>query len=314
MLSFGATRVEIGVQVIDDYVYELTNRGHTVEDVVEAFLIAKDAGFKIVAHMMPGLPGSNFQKDLESFRILFQDSHFRPDMIKIYPCLVMEGTELYEWWKRGLYQPYDAEQAAELIAKVKEMVPPWIRIMRVQREFPVQQIQAGAKRGNLRELALMRLRENGKKCRCIRCREVGHKMLKENIKVQPDRIRLLVEEYDASGGEEFFISLEEPETDALMGYLRLRIPSENAHRHEVASSTGIIRELHVYGPEVPVGRRNGAAWQHTGFGRRLVAEAEAKAREQGARRMLIISALGTKGYYKRAGYDYVGPYMGKTLN
>ncbi len=314
MLRFGATRVEIGVQVIDDYVYELTNRGHNVEDVVEAFRIAKDAGFKIVAHMMPGLPGSDFQKDLESFRMLFQDSRFRPDMMKIYPCLVIEGTELYEWWKRGLYQPYDTEQATELIAKVKEMVPPWIRIMRVQREFPVQRIQAGAKKGNLRELALVRLREKGKRCRCIRCREVGHKMLKENVKVQPDRIRLLVEEYDASEGEEFFISLEEPEADVLIGYMRLRIPSGKAHRQEVDASTAVIRELHVYGPEVPVGRRYGDAWQHTGFGRRLVAEAETKAREHGARRMLIISALGTKGYYKRAGYDYVGPYMGKTLN
>ncbi len=314
MLRFGATRVEIGVQVLDDHVYELTNRGHTVEDVVEAFRIAKDAGFKIVVHMMPGLPGSDLQKDLESFRMLFQDPRFRPDMMKIYPCLVMEGTELYEWWKRGLYQPYDTEQAAELIAQVKEMVPPWVRIMRVQREFPAQQIQAGAKKGNLRELALKRLREKGKRCRCIRCREVGHRMLKESLKVQPDQIRLLVEEYDASEGQEFFLSLEEPEADALIGYLRLRIPSERAHRQEVDESTAIVRELHVYGPEVPVGRRYGGAWQHTGFGRKLMAEAESKAKEHGARRMLILSALGTKGYYARLGYDYSGPYMSKTLN
>src|SRR5208337_527987 len=181
MLGFGATRVEIGVQVINDYVYELTNRGHTVEDVVEAFRVAKDAGYKIVAHMMPGLPGSDFQKDLDSFRVLFEDPHFRPDMIKIYPCLVMEGTELYEWWKRGVYQAFDTEQAVELIARVKEFVPPWVRIMRVQREFPVKLILAGPKKGNLRELALKRLSERGKKCRCIRCREVGHKALKDNV-------------------------------------------------------------------------------------------------------------------------------------
>lgn len=314
MLRFGATRVEIGVQVIDDRVYELTNRGHTVEDVVEAFRIAKDAGFKIVAHMMPGLPGSDLQKDLESFRILFQDPRFRPDMMKIYPCLVMEGTELYKWWKRGLYEPYDAGQAADLIAQVKEMVPPWVRIMRVQREFPVQQIQAGAKKGNLRELALKRLRENGKRCRCIRCREVGHRMLKENLKVQPDQVRLLVDEYEASEGQELFLSLEEPEADVLIGYLRLRFPSRRSHRQEVDGSTAIIRELHVYGPEVPVGRKYGGAWQHTGLGRKLMAEAEIKAKEHGAKRMLILSALGTKGYYARIGYDYFGPYMGKTLN
>ncbi|MGA8903393.1 MAG: tRNA uridine(34) 5-carboxymethylaminomethyl modification radical SAM/GNAT enzyme Elp3 [Candidatus Bathyarchaeia archaeon] len=314
MLRFGATRVEIGVQVIDDYIYTLTNRGHTVQDVVEAFQIAKDAGFKIVAHMMPGLPGSDFQKDLESFRTLFEDPRFCPDMLKIYPCLVMEGTELYDWWQRGLYQPYDAEQAADLIASVKEFVPPWVRIMRVHREFPVQLIQSGVKKGNLREIALARLRERGKRCRCIRCREVGHRMLKENVTVQPDRIRLITQEYEASGGKEFFISIEEPEADVLIGYLRLRLPSERAHRPEVDAVTAVIRELHVYGTEVPVGLRYGGAWQHTGLGRKLLAEAEKAAKEHGANRILVLSAIGTKGYYKRAGYDVVGPYMGKTLS
>lgn len=313
MLRFGGTRVEIGVQVIDDQIYKLTNRGHSVQDVVEAFQITKDAGFKIVAHMMPGLPGSDFQKDLESFRLLFQDPRFRPDMMKIYPCLVMEGTELYEWWKRGLYQPYDSEQAAEFIAKVKAIVPPWVRIMRVHREFPVQLIKAGVKSGNLRELALKRLKESGKRCRCIRCREVGHRTLKENVTAQQDRIALMVQEYGASDGKEFFISLEDPEVDVLIGYVRLRIPSKRAHRPEFDPDTAIIRELHVYGPEVPVGRRYGDAWQHTGLGRRLLAEAEMTASRLGASRILVLSALGTKGYYKRAGYDYVGPYMGKAL-
>lgn len=314
MLKFGATRVEIGVQVIDDDVYALTNRGHTVADVVEAFQIAKDAGFKIVAHMMPGLPGSNSKNDLESFRMLFEDSRFRPDMMKIYPCLVMEGTELYEWWKQGLYHSLEANEAAELIADVKEMVPPWIRIMRVQREFPIKQIQGGVRKGNLRELALLRLKQRGGRCRCIRCREVGHKMLKENLKVRPEDIRLHTEEYKASDGHELFVSLEEPKADVLIGYLRLRIPSEKAHRREVDGGTALIRELHVYGPEVVVGRRDQGAWQHSGFGRRLMTEAETRAKERGARRILVLSALGTKAYYKRMGYDYSGPYMGKALN
>jgi elongator complex protein 3 len=313
-LRFGGTRVEIGVQVIDDEIYTLTNRGHTVQDVVEAFQVAKDAGFKIVAHMMPGLPGSDFEKDLESFRLLFQDPLFRPDMLKIYPCLVMEGTELYDWWKRGLYRPYDTEEAAQIIALVKELVPPWVRIMRIHREFPVQLIQAGPKKGNLRELALKRLSEKGKRCRCIRCREVGHRMLKENLIVQPDQLDLIVEEYQASEGKELFLSLEETEADVLVGYLRLRIPSNKAHRPEVTPETAIIRELHVYGPEVPVGKRIPDAWQHSGFGHRLLAEAESKAQAQGARRILILSALGTKPYYQRAGYSHFGPYMCKTLS
>jgi elongator complex protein 3 len=313
LLKFGATRVEVGVQVIDDEVYKLTNRGHTVNDVVEAFQVARDAGLKIVAHMMPGLPGSNFEKDLDSFRLLFGDSRFRPDMLKIYPCLVMEGTELYEWWKTGDYQPYDTGQAVELISQVKGIIPPWVRVMRVQREFPVQQIIAGVKKGNLRELALKKLSERGKRCRCIRCREVGHRTLKEGIAVQPDRICEVIREYDASEGGELFISYEHPEADVLVGYLRLRLPSRHAHRPEVTESTAIVRELHVYGPEVPVGRKHRDAWQHIGFGRKLLAGAEIMAKDRGAKKILVMSALGTKAYYKCAGYEYEGPYMRKRL-
>jgi elongator complex protein 3 len=314
MLRFGATRVEIGVQIIDDEIYGLTNRGHTVQDVVEAFQISRDAGFKIVAHMMPGLPGSSFEKDLESFRTLFQDSRFRPDMLKIYPCLVMEGTELYEWWKKGQYQPFRTEQAVELIAQVKEFIPPWVRIMRVHREFPVRLITAGVKSGNLRELALRRLGENGKRCRCIRCREVGHRTLKEKTLVDSDKVEMVTREYEAGEGREIFLSLEEREADVLIGYIRLRMPSLKAHRAEVDGSTALVRELHVYGTEVPVGRRYADAWQHSGYGRQLLQEAEGIARQRGASKILVISALGTKEYYKRSGYNYVGPYVGKSLN
>jgi len=314
MLRFGCTRVEIGVQIIDDAVYRLTNRSHSVQDVVEAFQIARDAGFKIVAHMMPGLPGSDLQKDLSSFKTLFSNPRFRPDMMKIYPCLVMEGTELYEWWKRGEYQAFDTEQAVELIAQVKEFVPPWVRIMRVHREFPVHLIQAGVKSGNLRELALARLRERGKRCRCIRCREIGHRTLKEGVLVQPDHVEMVATEYDASGGQEFFISMEDSEADILVGYVRLRIPSQHACREEVDGSTALVRELHVYGTEVPVGQRRSGAWQHAGFGRKLLGEAERKAKQAGASRVLVLSALGTKQYYERLGYSHVGPYMGKVIN
>jgi elongator complex protein 3 len=289
MLRFGCTRVEIGVQIIDDAVYALTNRGHCVQDVVEAFQISRDAGFKIVAHMMPGLPGSSFQKDLASFKTLFSDPRFRPDMIKIYPCLVMQGTELFDWWKRGDYQAFDTVQAVELIAQVKEFVPAWVRIMRVHREFPVQLIQAGVKSGNLRELALARLKEKGERCRCIRCREIGHRMLMDGILVEPDHVQMLTTEYEASEGQEFFISMEEPDADVLVGYVRLRIPSQNSTRREIDRSSALVRELHVYGPEVPVGQRRYGAWQHAGFGRKLLAEAERAATEAGASRILVLA-------------------------
>jgi len=313
MLKFGTTRVELGVQVIDDRIYELTNRGHTVEDVVESFRIAKDAGLKIVAHMMPGLPGSNPQKDLDSFRLLLENERFCPDMLKIYPCLVMKGTELYAWWRQGQYQPYDTDQAADLIAQVKEFVPPWIRIMRVHREFPVHLIVDGVKSGNLRELALRKLAARGKRCRCIRCREVGHRVLKDGIHVDRNNLKLNRTEYRASEGTEIFLAKEEPNLDVLIGYIRLRIPSNKAHRTEVDESTAIVRELHVYGPEVPIGRDSPHAWQHKGVGQELLAAAEVAAKAEGARRILVLSALGTKEYYKKAGYTYEGAYMGKHL-
>jgi len=314
MLRFGCTRVEIGVQIIDDAVYDLTNRGHSVQDVVEAFQISRDAGFKIVAHMMPGLPGSDFQKDLASFRLLFSDPRFRPDMMKIYPCLVMEGTELFEWWKEGDYQAFTTEDAIELIAQVKEFVPPWVRIMRVHREFPVHLIKAGVKSGNLRELALKRLGDRGKRCHCIRCREIGHRALKDNLALTSESIQMTCRDYEAAGGKELFISMEHPDTDALVGYVRVRLPSANATREEVDDSTALVRELHVYGPEVPVGEHRSGSWQHIGFGRKLLAEAEESARREGAHRLLVLSALGTKEYYRHEGYCPLGPYMCKTLN
>jgi elongator complex protein 3 len=312
MLHLGVTRVELGVQTLFDDIYELVGRGHRVEDVARAMRILKDAGMKVVAHMMPGLPGSDPGRDLEAFRLLFEDPRFRPDMLKIYPTLVLEGTELCEWWRDGKYEPLTTDSAVELIAKVKEGIPRYVRIMRVQRDVPAPLILAGVKKSNLRQLVLERLRREGKRCNCIRCREVGLR----GIEADPSSAGISVQEYGASEGIELFISAELPEEDALIGCLRLRIPSEGAHRKEIASRrSAIIRELHVYGPALPIGERGDGAWQHRGFGRALVAEAERIAAEEfDAERILVTSALGTKVYYKRLGYDYDGPYMSKELD
>ncbi|MBS7624194.1 MAG: tRNA uridine(34) 5-carboxymethylaminomethyl modification radical SAM/GNAT enzyme Elp3 [Candidatus Bathyarchaeia archaeon] len=314
MLSYGATRVEIGVQNIYDDIYALVNRGHTVKDVIEATRILKDSGLKVVYHMMPGLPGSDFERDLEAFKRIFSDSDFKPDMLKIYPCLVVKGTKVYDWWVKGLYKPYTTEEAAKLIAEVKKIVPEWVRIMRVQRDIPAYLIEAGVKSSNLREIALKMLRDMGLRCRCIRCREVGHRWLKDHIKPNMDNVKILVRRYEASKGEEFFISAEDTVNDVLIGYLRLRIPSDMAHRPEISGkNASIIRELRVLGPLVPVGRREGEGYQHKGFGRVLLEEAERISLEQGCKKILVTSALGTKRYYMRLGYTYDGPYMSKNL-
>jgi elongator complex protein 3 len=315
MLSYGATRVEIGVQTLDDSVLRLVERGHSVRDVVESFQTVKDAGLKIVAHMMPGLPGSTSEQDLDGFKRLVSDPDFRPDMLKIYPCLVVRGTKAHDWWRNGTYVPLDLEAAVDLIAGVKEFIPPWMRIMRVQREIPARLILAGPNKGNLRERALAALGRNGKHCRCIRCREAGHRRTKENVEPDPQDVKLVRRYYESSRGTEIFLSKEDPRTDTLIGYLRLRIPSPSAHRLEISSDrSSIVRELHVYGPAVPVGEHDAGAWQHKGYGISLLEEAERISTEEyDVKRILVLSALGTREYYSRVGYAQDGPYMSRRL-
>ncbi|HMB66983.1 MAG TPA: tRNA uridine(34) 5-carboxymethylaminomethyl modification radical SAM/GNAT enzyme Elp3 [Candidatus Bathyarchaeia archaeon] len=315
MLSMGVTRVEIGVQTLYDDVYEKIHRDHTVADVVEATQILKDSGIKVGYHMMLGLPGCDAKRDLDAFRRIFEDSDFRPDMLKIYPCLVTPGTQLHEEWKRGEYTPYSTEQSAQLIAEIKQYVPRWVRIMRIQREIPVDGIADGVKHGNLRQLVEHELTNRNKRCHCIRCREVGITYLKNGASPDLERVELKRLDYEGSGGTDIFLSIEDPEHDILVGYVRIRIPTEKAHRPEVAhQNTAIIRELHVFGQTVPVGDRLSGAFQHKGYGSKLLAEAERISREEYDRRkIVVISALGTKGYYSRFSYTHDGPYVSKSI-
>jgi elongator complex protein 3 len=315
MLSMGVTRMELGVQHPDDEIYRKVGRTHTVADVAEATQIAKDAGLKIVYHLMPGMPGSNPEKDLAAFKQVFEDPRFKPDMIKLYPCLVIEGTKTYQWYKEGTYAPYSSEQAAEVVAQMKRILPPWVRVMRVQRDIPARLIVAGVKKSNLRQLAQDWLNSYGERCRCIRCREVGHRIAADRIKPDPNNITIQTTTYDASGGKEVFMSAEDPKNDVLIGYLRLRVPSPKAHRPEITDvPSAIVRELHVYGQLVPVGKHSEGAWQHQGYGKILLAEAERLAREEyGLKKLLVISALGTKQYYMRLGFGRDGVYVSKSL-
>ena len=312
MLGYGITRVEIGVQSLQDSVYRLVNRGHTIDDVVEAFQIARDAGYKIVAHMMPGLYGSTLEQDYEDFVKLFSDDRFKPDMIKIYPTLVIKDTPLYELYRRGEYKAYREEDMIELVARVKSIVPRWVRIMRIQREIDSSEVVAGVKHGNLRELAMRRLEERGMRCRCIRCREAGLRLrLRDSI--YPINMKLMREDYDASNGREVFLSYEDVEHGILFGFVRLRRPSSDAHREELRGAC-IVRELHVYGQALPLSSRYEWSYQHKGLGRILMNEAERIAREEfDADKLLVISAVGTREYYRRLGYERDGPYMSKYI-
>jgi elongator complex protein 3 len=310
MLSYGVTRLEVGVQSLSDEVLRLSNRGHTVGDTVNAFQVARDAGLKIAAHMMPGLPGSDPARDLRDLRRLFEDPSFRPDMMKMYPTLVVRGTALAGMCDAGLYKPYELEDVVELISEMKRYVPRWHRIMRVMREIPEDDITSGVKAGNLRELVLRRVAEKGFACNCIRCREVA---LDSPADLEDDELRFGIEEYEASGGEEVFASFEHARAGRIAGFIRMRHPSHAAHRLEMRGSC-VVRELKVYGTVVPIGGRDAGAWQHKGMGASLLSEMEAAARERfNARRLLVMSAVGTRNYYRRFGYERAGPYMAKPL-
>jgi elongator complex protein 3 len=312
MLSMGVTRVEMGVQTLYNFIYQRIKRGHNIKDVVESNRILRDSGIKVAMHLMPGL-FSDFERDLRIFKRLFSDPQFKPDMLKIYPCLVTKGSKLHEMWQKGEYEPYTSQEAVDLIVEIKKILPKWVRTMRIQRDIPSPLIEAGVKKSNLGELVYNRLAEEKVQCQCIRCREVGHQVA-GGVIPDIDKIRLMEERYEAVRGQEIFLSEEDPKKDILAGFLRLRIPSPDAHRVEVDDKTSIVRELHVYGSLVPLGEKKEIIGQHRGYGEELLGRAEEIAlNEYDKDKMLIISGIGARNYYRKFGYEREGPYMAKKL-
>ncbi len=307
MLKLGCTRVELGIESVYEQQLKLTNRGHTIKDTKESLKQLKDLGFKINAHYMLGLPSSTRESDLEGLKELFSNPDFRPDMLKIYPCLVIKGTPLYTQWQRGQFTPITTAEAAETISEFKRFVPKWCRIMRVNRDIPTYVTSAGIDRTNLRQYVLQLQQQKGITCSCIRCREIGRRGWSGESEVT-------VTEYEGSKGREFFIAAEDPANDSLIAFCRMRFPSEQL-RPEITSATAIIRELHVYASAVAIGDApdSNTKLQHRGFGRKLMAAAEEIAKKSGMCKMLVISGVGTREYYRKLGYGYDGPYMGKRL-
>ncbi|KAM8726316.1 elongator complex protein 3 isoform X1 [Acanthopagrus latus] len=312
MLGYGCTRLEIGVQSVYEDVARDTNRGHTVRAVCESFHLSKDAGFKVVAHMMPDLPNVGMERDVEQFIEFFENPAFRPDGLKLYPTLVIRGTGLYELWKTGRYKSYTPSALVDLVARILALVPPWTRVYRVQRDIPMPLVSSGVEHGNLRELALARMKDMGTECRDVRTREVGIQEI--HHKVRPYQVELVRRDYTANGGWETFLSYEDPEQDILIGLLRLRRCSPQSFRAELKGGVSIVRELHVYGSVVPVSSRDPSKFQHQGFGMMLMEEAERIARdEHGSHKLAVISGVGTRNYYRKMGYELEGPYMVKDL-
>ena len=300
MLRLGCTRVELGIQSVYDDVLDRIKRGHSVNDSIESIKILKDLGFKLNFHYMVGLPGIG-TRELDGLKELFLNEDFKPDMLKLYPCMVMKGTELYKEWKKGKYKPLTTEKAAEVIVEFKRYVPEYCRIMRVQRDIPSYATEAGPGRTNLRQYVNKILEDKKIKCRCIRCREIGR-----NIK--KGKVKLKVFEYKASKGKEFFISLEDD--NSLYGFCRLRFPSEFL-RKEITKDSALIRELHVYGELTELGEKGKV--QHKGYGKLLLKKAEEISRKNKKNKIVVISGVGVREYYKKFGYKREDVYMVKKI-
>ncbi|WP_287950253.1 tRNA uridine(34) 5-carboxymethylaminomethyl modification radical SAM/GNAT enzyme Elp3 [Acidiplasma sp.] len=307
-LSYGTTKVELGVQILNDKILRDNLRGHGIEEIIRSTQLARDAGLKVLYHLMPGMYGADYKDDIKSFDLMMSSPDYMPDMLKIYPTLVVKNTSVYRLWREGKYTPYDTERAVQVISYFMKNMPPWVRVMRMQRDIPVHFIEAGVKRSDLHNLVNENLKSLGIRTMEIRSREVGI----TGEKFDGD-YKLIRRNYIAAGGDEIFLSFENSRNE-IIGYLRLRIPSEMAHRKEVLGSS-IIREIKVLGDVVPIGSEIETNWQHHGFGQRLIREAERITLEEyDKKRILVISGIGVRNYFRKLGYERLGPYMAKSLN
>lgn len=318
LLTLGTTRVELGVQTTEDRALALVGRGHGLRESVAATRALKDAGLKVGHHLMPGLPGLTREEDLAAMLRVVEDPDLRPDLLKLYPTLVMPGTELHDMWRRGEYEPLDEATAVEMLARFKTRLPRWVRVSRVERDIPSQLIAAGVRASNLRQLVHRRIEAAGQRCQCVRCREVGRRGTDRPTDAPaspPDarELELREERYEASGGEERFLSFELPREDALVAYARVRRPSPRAWRQEL-DGAAVLREVRVLGEVLPLGARasdekGSLQWQHRGLGARLVAEAERATASWGLRRLAVTAGMGARPYLRRLGYSLEGHYM-----
>ncbi len=308
----GVTKVQMGAQSLDDRILALNRRGHTVANTLRATALLRAGGFKIVLHWMPNLLGATPTSDREDFSRLWQTADqgtgYCPDEIKIYPTQLLKSAELYQYWERGDYHPYNEEDLIQLVADVKAMTPRYCRINRVIRDIPSYNVVEGSKRSSLRQDAQAELTRRGLRCQCVRCREVRGQVVDPKLLTFDDLI------YQAANAEEHFLSFITPD-DRLAGYLRLSFPNDTMPKsisHDLAGAA-IIREVHVYGQSLAVGAVQAGAAQHSGLGTRLIEQAVVLTRSHGFSNLAVISAVGTREYYADRGFSNGQIYMVKPL-
>lgn len=303
--ELGVTKVQLGVQAFDEAILRKIERGHSLDEVAEATRMCRDAGLKICYHFMPNLPGSSPEKDVEMAKMMFEDSRFGPDYLKVYPAMTIPGTEMYKMWKRGEYKPYSEDKLIGVLKEIKAATPMWCRIDRLIRDISKKWVSAGTARTNLRQVLQQQLAKEGKKCQCIRCREVRGG-------VYDTKVEFRVNERESLGGKELFLSYENAEH--LFAMLRLRLPEKGEKvLFDELIGAAIVREVHAYGQVAEIDTTDAVKTQHRGLGKRLMAEAEKIAHNRGYKKMAVISAIGTREYYRKLGYSLEGTYMVKVL-
>jgi elongator complex protein 3 len=305
--AYGVTKIQMGIQSLDDHILEINQRGHSVSDARRAADLIRAAGFKLVLHWMPNLLGATPASDHLDFSRIWDG--FCPDELKIYPTQLLENAELYEYWLRGEYHPYSTEELIELIADIKTEIPRYCRVNRVIRDIPSPHVVEGNKRTSLRQDVQAEMRRRGTACQCIRCREIRGR------KIRPEELHLEDQIYSAGAAEEHFLSYVTPD-DRIAGFLRLSLPGPESPDTGIADlkDSAIIREVHVYGQSLPVGVEAKGAAQHIGLGALLIDKAEEIAQTQGFHRLTVISAVGTRRYYQRHGFRNGDLYMFKNLD
>lgn len=306
----GVTLVEMGVQSVFDDILKKNETGLSAEKIKKATQLLKDAGFKVMYHLMPNLLGSDEKRDFECFQKVFFDENFKPDWIKIYPLLIVKNTKIFELYQKGEFLPYSCEKLISLLIKVKSIVPRWVRIARIQRDIPPEKIVGSCKILNLRQKIKERMEKMGIKCNCLRCRQADF--------FKGEKIMMFREDYFASQGKEIFLSLEDKKREKVFSFLRLRIPSQvfkkEKHFLPVLQDAALIREIQTYGIVAPLGKKQKFSPQHRGFGKRLIKEAEKIAKKEFLlKKLAVIAGVGAREYFRKLGFKLKETYMVKKL-
>jgi elongator complex protein 3 len=311
MREMGTTRIELGIQHTDNEILDLTKRGHSAEQAKQATELLRNYGFKTDFHLMPQLPGSTPEKDLEMMQIIFSDPGYKPDMIKIYPCTVVKNSELYDWFEQGKYHAYSTDELIRIIKIAKADFPRYVRVSRLIRDIPGQYIEEGNKVTNLRQVIQEQMKKEGKKCKCLRCREVGHVKIDEIEDLTP---HFFVDEMETQGGMEYFLSFEDKLRQVVFAFCRLRIVNEEPENSaKKIDYRAFIRELHTYGQLLSIGVHNKDHSQHKGLGKKLIIEAEKIVLNNKIKKLAVISGVGVRDYYRKNGYRLQNTYMVKYL-